>query len=56
MWPVQDLVLVIPPSPLYKVGSSKRPRSKLRCATLNGGEGGEGGEGGREGALYLKEV
>ena len=54
IWPVHDLVLVIPPSPLYKVGSSKRPCSKLRCATLDGGGGG-GGRGGM-GALYLREV
>ena len=52
IWPVQDLVLVIPHSPLYKVGSSNRPCSKLRWATLTGGEGGEGGEG----VLYLREV
>ena len=49
IWPVHDLVLVIPHSPLYKVVSSKRPCSKLRWATLNGGEG-------REGVLYLREV
>ena len=52
IWPVHDLVLVIPHSPLYKVGSSKRPCWKLRGATLTGGEGGEGGEG----VLYLREV
>lgn len=55
IWPVHNLVLVISHSPLSKVGSSKRPCSKLRWATLNGGEGGEGREGG-EGVLYLREV
>ena len=41
-WPVHDLVLVIPPSPLIKVASNTRPYSKLGGTTLNGRE--EGGQ------------
>ena len=35
-WPVHDLVLVIPPSPVIKVASNTRPCSKLGGTTLNG--------------------
>ena len=38
-WPVHDLVLVIPPPPLFKVASNTRPCSKLGGTTLNGGRG-----------------
>ena len=41
-WPVHDLVLVIPPPPLIKVASNRRPYSKLGGTTLNGRE--EGGQ------------
>ena len=41
-WPVHDLVLVIPPTPLIKVASNTRPYSKLGGTTLNGRE--EGGQ------------
>ena len=39
-WPVHDLVLVIPPAPLFKVASNTRPYSKLGGTTLNGREKG----------------
>ena len=42
IWPVHDLVLVIPSPPLIKVASNTRPCSKLGGTTQNGGE--EGGE------------
>ena len=41
-WPVNDLVLVIPPPYLIKVASNTRPYSKLGGTALNGRE--EGGQ------------
>ena len=41
-WPVHDLVLVIPPSPLGKVANNRRSCSKLGGTTLIGRE--EGGQ------------
>ena len=38
-WLFHDLVLVMPPPPLFKVASNTRPCSKLGGTTLNGGGG-----------------
>ena len=38
-WAVHDLVLVIPPPPLFKVASNTGPGSRLGGPTLNGGSG-----------------